>query len=102
MLMLPSPTNITLNERTVGMIEFFWWQAAAITTEDLVQWIWARFFGNRKTAFRTYIGYVWVAFSMWCSLPLAADVMIRLRLLEKSFLPFTIFGPWIKEYIPIP
>ena len=39
-LMAPSPINITSEERTVGIFLFFLWQAAAITIEDCVHWLW--------------------------------------------------------------
>ena len=102
-LILPSPTNITLSERTVGVVQFFLWQAAAITFEDFVQWLWARLGGKTSgpSIFRTVIGYVWVVWSFWYSVPLGADVWMRMRIGQEPFLPFTVVGPWMK-YVPIP
>jgi hypothetical protein len=104
MMMLPAPVNITWQERTLGMLQFFLWQAAAITFEDFVQWtLRGRWETSRRwRLLRPWIGYVWVTCSMWYSLPFAGDVMLRIRLQEKSFLPFTLVGPWIKSHVPIP
>jgi len=104
MLMLPAPINITWSERTVGMLQFFLWQAAAITFEDFVQWALRGQYDQSKNSrtCRSCIGYLWVTCFMWYSLPFAGDVMLRIRLTEKSFLPFTLVGPWIQKHVPIP
>lgn len=102
-LMAPSPTNITFEERTVGIFLFFLWQAAVITIEDGVHWLWKRGgddFAN-PSVFRTGVGYLWVCFSMWCSIPLAGDVFLRRRFGVESPLPMTLWGP-LKEHLPIP
>lgn len=99
MRMLPSPVNITLEEKTVGMLQFFMWQAAAITFEDFIQWVWGRVVGPRQGSdpLRTAVGYVWVVASFWYSIPFAADVMLRLRCVETSPLPIAVFGPLLLE-----
>ena len=97
-LILPSPTNITLDERTTGLIKFFLFQAAVITLEDFVQWSSDNFLGNafNLATFRTLIGYTWVVCTLWYSLPMAGDVFVRMRLGEDPVLPFTMIGPSIK------
>ncbi|KAF1998239.1 hypothetical protein P154DRAFT_604173 [Amniculicola lignicola CBS 123094] len=97
MALLPRPKNITLYESTAGLMYFFVWQALIITAEDIAQRIWIKSGRTIESlgAFRFVVGYTWVAWSLWVSLPWAADVMMRVRLTEESFLPFTIFGPWI-------
>jgi hypothetical protein len=104
MLMLPCPSNITLAEQGLGMIYFFLWQAAAITIEDLVIYCWEKVSvrGSKIARVQTIVGFMWVISSMWYSLPFAGDVMMRLRLTEESFLPFTVVGNMIRLYVPIP
>ncbi|KAI0107213.1 membrane bound O-acyl transferase family-domain-containing protein [Nemania sp. FL0031] len=103
MLILPSPANLTLAERTVGILGFFAWQAAAITIEDLVQWIWKSVHEDdtSPTAWTTALGYAWVVASFWFSLPMAGDVMLRMRMGQDPPLPFTAFGGFVK-YIHAP
>ncbi|KAF2122855.1 toxin biosynthesis protein [Lophiotrema nucula] len=98
MALLPRPANISVLDTTVGIMYFFLWQALAITLEDFAQWVWH--VENHGRA-ESLIGYVWVVCNMWFSLPWAADVMMRLRLTEESFLGFTFFGPWVHR-MPLP
>ncbi|POS75434.1 hypothetical protein DHEL01_v206176 [Diaporthe helianthi] len=92
MLLLPHPPNITVSERTLGVLAFFLWQAAAITIEDLFQWLYRRTYsGFLSQRAMNVIGYAWVIVSFWISLPWAGNVMMRLRLTEKSFLGFSLF-----------
>ena len=100
---LPCPDNITFNERTVGVVQFFLWQAAAITFEDFAQWAWRQAGGKTSgpSIFRTVVGYVWVICSFSYSVPLGVDIWLRIRVGEEPFLPFTLVGPWMK-YVPIP
>ena len=102
-LTLPSPINITISERTTGFLLFFVWQAAAITFEDFVQWLWKQAGGSTtgSSRLRTLLGYIWVTCSMWYSLPMVGDTFLRTRLGVETFLPFTIVGSWMK-YIPVP
>lgn len=95
MRMFPCPTNITWEEQVPPMAGFSLFQAAAITFEDLVQWLWKQCGGDmvHPSVFRTTIGYLWVTWAFWYSTPLAADVMLRLRAMDDNPLPFSIFGP---------
>ncbi|KAI1182832.1 membrane bound O-acyl transferase family-domain-containing protein [Nemania serpens] len=100
MLILPSPANLTLAERTVGIFGFFAWQAAAITSEDLVQWAWKSVHGGDSSPAAWWtraLGYAWVVVSFWVSLPMAGDVMLRLRMGQDTPLPFTAFGGVLKH-----
>ncbi|KAI1778795.1 membrane bound O-acyl transferase family-domain-containing protein [Hypoxylon cercidicola] len=103
MLLLPHPSNITFSERTVGVMAFFMWQAAAITMEDFVQWLWSKYSGGREASpwISRFVGYAWVIWSFWVSLPWAADVMMRIRLTEESFLGFSMLRSIIQR-VPIP
>ncbi|OTB04086.1 hypothetical protein M426DRAFT_321179 [Hypoxylon sp. CI-4A] len=103
MLLLPHPSNITFAERTAGVMAFFLWQAAAITTEDFVQWLWGKLSGDLEVNpwARRFIGYTWVISTFWVSLPWAADVMMRIRLTEESFLGFSILRSAVQR-IPTP
>ena len=98
MVILPSPRNITLEERTLGIFLFFVYQALAITLEDFVQWLYRRVCGpSSPGSWSTWIGYVWVAFSFWYSLPLAGNVMLRLRIGEDAPLSYSIVMPLIEK-----
>ncbi|KAF2675646.1 hypothetical protein K458DRAFT_397758 [Lentithecium fluviatile CBS 122367] len=69
--MLPSPVNITFEERLDGVVVFFFTQAAAITVEDFVQWT-LREVGLESAGRsfpKTLFGYVWVTAFFWHSLP---------------------------------
>ncbi|KAH8888278.1 toxin biosynthesis protein [Thozetella sp. PMI_491] len=103
MLLLPRPPNITATESTVGVMAFFLWQAAAITAEDLAQWLWRKVSGDVMIdrRIRKWLGYSWVILSFWISLPWAADVMMRIRLTEESFLGFSLVKGLV-QHIPIP
>ncbi|KIX09593.1 uncharacterized protein Z518_00673 [Rhinocladiella mackenziei CBS 650.93] len=102
-LMLPRPSNVTPDECVRGTMLYFLWQAAAITFEDAVQWAWVKAGGtlHPPSRFRTLIGYAWVVCSFWISLPWAADDMMRMRLMEKSFLPFSFTQNLVRK-VPIP
>lgn len=124
MLGLPAPANITRSERTLGMLQFFLFHAAAITFEDFVQWVWRALGGGAaeeggvqggrrvdgkteggkgegSSMLRRLVGYCWVVGCFWYSMHFAADVMLRMRLMEESFLPFTVVGGWVRM-LPIP
>lgn len=104
MLLLPHPPNVTVWESTAGVMAFFLWQAAAITLEDFVQWLFKPYLVGRDASnslIRKLVGYLWVTASFWMSLPWAADVMTRLRLTEESFLGFSVFRGLIGN-IPVP
>ena len=95
MRMFPAPRSMKVNDKMVGMGLFFFCQAAAITVEDFVQWAWRQVGGRMKESngLRTLVGYAWVTLSFWYSIPFAADVMLRMRVMEESPLPFSIFAP---------
>ncbi|KAF2264629.1 hypothetical protein CC78DRAFT_601276 [Lojkania enalia] len=96
--LLPRAFNITLYEATAGMFYFFIWQALAITVEDLIQRAWQKT-GHKFEdlgRMRFVMGYMWVACSLWISLPWAADAYIRLRITEEPMLSFTVFGPYVR------
>jgi hypothetical protein len=103
---MPCPVDVTDSERVIGFFLFFVWQAAAITFEDFAQWCWRRYTkGLRPGADRLIsrvIGYMWVTWCIWTSLPLAADTFLRMRMGEESFLPFTLVGPYVDRLVPVP
>lgn len=101
-MILPAQVNLTLQDRTGGMIVYFLWQAVAITIEDLVQWVWSTILGG-PSASRNWVvrlvGYAWVICSFWFSLPLAAAVQHRVRLGQDALIPFF---KSLASQIPIP
>ncbi|RMZ66216.1 toxin biosynthesis [Pyrenophora seminiperda CCB06] len=102
-LITPVPSNINFYERTVGMFQFFMWQALAISLEDAVQGIWelgcARFGIDRQKGgvklVEANIGRLWVCTSMWISMPWAADLTLRFRFGDALMVPFSLVGPWV-------
>ncbi|KAI8632625.1 membrane bound O-acyl transferase family-domain-containing protein [Xylariaceae sp. FL1651] len=110
MVILPSPANLTLADRTVGIFCFFVWQAVAITLEDLMQWVWKLSrdrVGGQPVAssspplWVTVLGYVWVVASFWFSLPMAGGVMLKLRMGQDTPLPVSAFG-WLINHVRAP
>lgn len=64
--------NVT--RRDMGEFVFFMSQAAAITAEDLVQWLWKRYSSSHKDEIldarsRSRLGYAWVFIWFSISLP---------------------------------
>lgn len=103
MRVLPRPISISTAECTIGMVQFFLWQAMAITIEDFVMLIWKRGVGRMPPEYlRTLFGWGWVVSSFWYSMSWAGDVMLRMRLGEETFLPGTVLGPWVEKFVPIP
>jgi len=103
MLGLPRPLNITTTECTIGMLQFFLWQAFAITSEDFVMWLCRRGFGGTGPRWmRAWVGGPWVVGSFWYSMAFAGDVMLRMRLGEETFLPGTVVGGLVREWVPVP
>ena len=98
MSLLPYSTNITFAERTIGVMIYFLWQAAAITAEDFVQWACRKQSLHIPRTWRTLIGYVWVTASFWYLLPFAADVLLKLKMGQESPLPFTV----VRQFISLP
>ncbi|KAI1422000.1 membrane bound O-acyl transferase family-domain-containing protein [Xylaria sp. FL1777] len=103
---MPCPVDVSDSERVVGFFLFFVWQAAAITVEDFVQWSWGRYTKERGLSRNIFIsrvvGYIWVTWCIWTSLPLAGDTFLRMRLGEESFLPFSLTGPYVDKFVPVP
>lgn len=97
MLILPSPSNLSLGDRTLGIFYFFLWQAAAVTLEDFFQWCYR---GPKLGGWASILGYAWVVGSFWFSLPLAGDTMLRLRMGEDVPLPFSMFQSLVQK-VPI-
>lgn len=98
-LLMPSPANVSFNERTAGIMYYFLWQAAVITLEDFLQWAWKRAFGEPKGPTHV-LGYLWVICSFWISLPWAGDVMLRVKMGEVAPLP-TAWTAGLVERIPL-
>lgn len=98
-LLMPCPKNITFYERTAGIMYYFLWQAAVITLEDFVQWLWKKAFGSPKGPTHI-IGYLWVICSFYLSLPLAGDVMLRVKMGETPPLQLG-WASGIVERIPL-
>jgi hypothetical protein len=103
---IPAPANLAVADYTLGWIQFFVWQAAAITFEDFAKWSWKRLVGMGDTHFHTrsaytIIGYMWVTASMYYSLPWLGDLMLRMRLGEQSFLPFSLTKQFVQQ-LPTP
>lgn len=103
MLLLPHPPNLTTSERSTGVLVFFLWQAVAITAEDFAIWLWRQVSGGREMSPKAsrLIGYAWVTWSMWFSVPWAADVMMRIRITEESMLPLSLVRNVVQR-IPLP
>ncbi|KAI1439026.1 membrane bound O-acyl transferase family-domain-containing protein [Xylaria sp. CBS 124048] len=103
-LILPSPKHITMEERTVGLIVFFMWQAAIITLEDGMRWLWiekVRGPSPRENFWVRWICYGWVVGQIWFSVGWAGDVFLRMRMAEQPLLPFTMTGGFVKEWVPV-
>ncbi|KAI0401587.1 membrane bound O-acyl transferase family-domain-containing protein [Xylaria palmicola] len=99
---LPCPVDVSDSERVTGFFLFFVWQAVAITFEDFAQWLWRRGGLGENRLLNRMIGYMWVTWCIWASLPLAGDTFMRMRLGEESFLPFSLAGPYVDRFVPIP
>ncbi|KAK8044777.1 hypothetical protein PG993_004801 [Apiospora rasikravindrae] len=103
---MPRRTDVSDGDVVVGFFCFFVWQALAITLEDLAGWCRRRLgpvgSPRRGVIALRLVGYVWVTCCIWTSLPLAGDTFLRMRMGEESFLPFTLFGPWVERLVPIP
>ena len=103
---MPSPANITVLERTNGVLYFFVWQAAAITAEDFVQWVYRKAGGSltdkNGKLFRRVVGHVWVIMSIWASLPLVGDCFLKMRMGADPFLSYSLSRAWVEKYVPVP
>ena len=103
---MPCPTNITFAERTHGFFLFFIWQMAAITIEDFAQWCFRKSGGGTgekdHRLWKTVLGYIWIALSMWWSIPLVGDTFLRMRMGEQSLLPFNLTAKLVERYVAVP
>jgi hypothetical protein len=102
-MILPSPTNINVPERTYRIVAFFVIQAAAITLEDFVKWVWCKRlgFGEGNSKWRNAVGYVWVVGLLWWSVQFPAIAYLRTRVGSENPFPFTVAGRFL-EYFPVP
>ena len=102
---LPTPENVTFKEQTAGIFFFFLFQAAAITFEDIIKWLWCQVVKRKgfKTSKRltVIIGYSWTFFVIWKTLPLAGDVFLRMRIGQDPLFPISVAAPFVKM-LPIP
>ncbi|CAI6334459.1 unnamed protein product [Periconia digitata] len=105
-LQMPSPINITAEERTRGFFLFFVWQMAAITLEDFVQWIVRTtrvpIFRGEGTWISTVVGWAWVTVVMWKGLPLVGDTFVRMRMGVDPLLPNSFSRGFVERWVPIP
>ncbi|OJD31014.1 toxin biosynthesis protein [Diplodia corticola] len=102
MTLMPCPASVSEWDRWSGLVFYFLWQAAAITFEDFVLFVWRSAFGGggESRTWKSVVGYVWVTCSFWFSLPMAADVMLKLRMGEVSPFPWTLWGPLVEMLFP--
>lgn len=91
---LPAPKNLSYRERSLGFVQFFLLQAAAITAEDFVGWIFHRFMPVRVTTLFNYrwIRYAWVMCWFGYSLPFFLDILLKMKTFESPMLPFSVLG----------
>ena len=82
------------NQQFVGFFQFFILQAAAITLEDFVLYLWRTAFGKTQEPrlWHKAFGYAWVISWFAFSLPYFLDIILKLKNLEKPMLPFTVMG----------
>ncbi|PSN66993.1 hypothetical protein BS50DRAFT_588029 [Corynespora cassiicola Philippines] len=101
MTLMPCPANVPEWHRWRGLLLYFMWQALAITTEDLVMYLWRTAFGGsgRSSTWKNVVGYMWVTWSFWTSLPWAADVLLKLRMGETSPFPGTVWGSFLDRFL---
>ncbi|KAH6657452.1 membrane bound O-acyl transferase family-domain-containing protein [Truncatella angustata] len=104
--LMPRPEDVSESGLVIGFFLFFVCQAVVITVEDFGQWCWRRLrrsqaIGQSRRLARV-VGYIWVTWSIWTSLPLAGDTFLRMRMGEENFLPFSLFGPYVDRFVPIP
>jgi uncharacterized membrane protein len=84
--------NISFSSRSVGFFQFFIWQAAAITLEDFVLYLWRTAVGTtqERRLWHRLVGYAWVICWFAFSLPYFMDIMLKMKNFEKPMLPFTV------------
>jgi hypothetical protein len=99
--MVPSPVNITFDERFNGVMVYFLLQAAAITLEDFVQWI-MKSMGLEFAAgsrLKTMLGYAWVIGFFWVSLPQIGNVLLRTRFGEDPMFMSSPNRVWVEKMV---
>ena len=113
-----SPANITFDEKIWGVVYFFLWQAAAITVEDFAIWGWKQGIRPKKAKgrneskegeinhepsvrwnWKNVIGYTWVCWNFYISMPFAADVLLRMRTAVDPMLPISVARPFVETLI---
>jgi hypothetical protein len=86
--------NVSFRERSLGFIQFFLLQAAAITAEDFVGWIHRRWLPATSTSHLGYqlMGYIWVVCWFGYSLPFFLDILLKMKTFESPMMPFSLLG----------
>ncbi|KAI1322264.1 membrane bound O-acyl transferase family-domain-containing protein [Xylariaceae sp. FL0255] len=103
-LILPSPKNITFQERTEGLLLFFLWQAFIITIEDGIKHVWNQWLGGPRAKDHVVprvAGYIWVIGMLWFSMGWAGDVFLRMRLAEEPLFGSSPSGAFLETWIPM-
>jgi hypothetical protein len=105
-LQMPSPVNITTEERTVGFFLFFVWMMAAITMEDFVQWLvkplGSHGWMSEGSWVRKLVGWAWVTLVMWQGMPLVGDTFLCMRMGAEPLLPNSLSRRLVERWVPIP
>jgi hypothetical protein len=95
---IPAPMNLSFSERSVGFVKFFLLQAAAITLEDFVQFLYQRIAPGMAATPRRWhrwLGHAWAVFWFGFSLPFFLDIMLKMKNLEEPLLPGTVMRPLV-------
>ncbi|KAJ5190086.1 hypothetical protein N7491_007871 [Penicillium cf. griseofulvum] len=91
---IPAPLNLSFSDRSLGFFQFFLLQAAAITAEDVVLWLYPRIAPTSTHRWRfQWVGYAWVICWFGYSLPFFLDIFLKMKNVEKPMLPFTLLKP---------
>ncbi|PGH15363.1 hypothetical protein AJ80_05547 [Polytolypa hystricis UAMH7299] len=100
--LIPAPLNIPFRERSLGFFQFFILQAAAITFEDFVQYLYRNVApgAKRSSWWHRLLGYGWTICWFAFSLPYFLDIMLKMKNMEKPMLPFTLLKP-VVPYVSI-
>lgn len=91
---LPAPMNLSYRDRSLGFVQFFLLQAAAITAEDFCGWIGRQILPGTFTSYSRYrvLGYLWVVCWFGYSLPFFLDILLKMKTFETPMLPFSLLG----------
>lgn len=83
-LMFPNVSHASIYNRVAGTNMVFAWQAAAVCIEDLVQHLASGLLRTKRgQRERRLIGYAWIFWSFWMSLPWVADDLFRTGLIVQ-------------------